>query len=113
MKSEAIADLTTIFEGHAQQTETSVEYWLARDIQHLLGYAKWDSFRTVPGKAKTACEVSGHDIRDHFADVGKMVDLGLAIRPESLPPDEDIRKVERRVAADERKSLAAPKRLEG
>lgn len=27
-------------------------------------------------KAKTACEVSGHDIQDHFADVGKMVDLG-------------------------------------
>lgn len=82
MKSEAIAELTMTFEGHAQQTESGVEYWLARDIQHLLGYAKWDNFLNVLGKAKTACEVSGHDIRDHFADVGKMVDLGSGSRRE-------------------------------
>ena len=27
-------------------------------------------------KAKTACEVSGHEISDHFTDVGKMVEIG-------------------------------------
>jgi DNA-damage-inducible protein D len=27
-------------------------------------------------KAKTACEVSGHSVSDHFVDVNKMVDLG-------------------------------------
>jgi hypothetical protein len=32
------------FEGHAQQTEEGVEYWLARDIQHLLGYTDWLNF---------------------------------------------------------------------
>ena len=53
-----------------------MEFWLARDIQHLLGYSKWDNFLNVVSKAKTACEVSGHAIEDHFADVGKMVDLG-------------------------------------
>jgi len=53
-----------------------VEYWLARDLQHLLGYAKWDNFLKVLSKAKTACDVSGHQATDHFADVGKMVDLG-------------------------------------
>jgi len=42
----------------------------------LLGYTKWDNFLNVISKAKTACEVSGHEIQDHFADVGKMVDLG-------------------------------------
>jgi len=40
-----------------------------------MGYAKWDNFLNVVSKAKTACEVSGHEIIDHFADVGKMVDL--------------------------------------
>lgn len=68
--------LTASFEGHAQQTESGVEYWLARDLQHLLGYGKWDNFQNVISKAKTACEVSGHEVFDHFADVGKMIELG-------------------------------------
>ena len=76
MNTDTIQALTEAFEGHAQQTENSVEYWLARDIQHLLGYTKWDNFLNVISKAKTACDVSGHDITDHFADVGKMVELG-------------------------------------
>lgn len=76
MKAELIHSLTTSFEGHAQQTSGGIEFWLARDIQHLLGYAKWDNFLNVVSKAKTACEVSGHTVGDHFADVGKMVDLG-------------------------------------
>lgn len=33
-------------------------------------------FLNVVSKAKTACEVSGHDTSDHFPDVRKMVDLG-------------------------------------
>ena len=76
MKTEVIHSLTLSFEGHAQQTDGGIEFWLARDIQHLLGYAKWDNFLNVVSKAKTACEVSGHAVADHFADVGKMVDLG-------------------------------------
>lgn len=76
MKTELVATLTATFEGHAQQTDTGIEYWLARDIQHLLGYAKWDNFLNVVSKAKTACEVSGRQVADHFADVGKMVELG-------------------------------------
>jgi DNA-damage-inducible protein D len=76
MKKELVQALTDNFEGHAQQTETGVEYWLARDIQHLLGYTKWENFLNVVLKAKTACEVSGHDIDNHFPDVRKMVDLG-------------------------------------
>ena len=76
MKKELIQTLTDTFEGHAQQTETGVEYWLARDIQHLLGYAEWRNFGLVISKAKTACEVSGQPVTNHFVDVNKMVDLG-------------------------------------
>ena len=76
MEQQQIKTLTTTFEGHAQQTENGVEYWLARDLQHLLGYGKWDNFVSVISKAKTASEISGHAIADHFADVGKMVGLG-------------------------------------
>ena len=74
MKLELIRSLTDTFEGHAQQTESGVEYWLARDIQHLLGYGEWRNFNnSVISKAKTACEVSGHLITDHFVGVNKMV----------------------------------------
>ena len=76
MKQETVVALTETFEGHAQQTDGGVEFWLARDLQHLLGYTKWENFQNVVSKAKTACEVSGHEILDHFADVGKMVDIG-------------------------------------
>ena len=76
MKTELVQTLTATFEGHAQQAEDGIEYWLARGIQHLLGYSKWENFLNVVSKAKTACEVSGHKVSDHFPDVGKMVDLG-------------------------------------
>ncbi|MGQ0444782.1 MAG: BRO family protein [Beijerinckiaceae bacterium] len=76
MKTEVVYHLTEIFEGHAQQTETGVEYWLARDLQHLLGYAEWRNFQNVLSKAKTSCEVAGHSIVHHFVDVTKMVELG-------------------------------------
>ena len=76
MKTELVQTLTTTFEAHAQQTESGVEYWLARDLQNLLGYDEWRNFNTAISKAKTACEVSGHRAADHFVGVNKMVDLG-------------------------------------
>jgi DNA-damage-inducible protein D len=75
-----IHSLTDTFEAHAQQAENGVEFWLARDLQFLLGYTKWDNFLNVISKAKTACEISEHQVSDHFADVGKMVDLGPGSR---------------------------------
>jgi DNA-damage-inducible protein D len=68
--------MTEAFEGHAQETEGGVEYWLARDLQYLLGYTEWRNFLNVVTKAKTACEVSGRPIGNHFVDVNKMVELG-------------------------------------
>ncbi len=82
MKKETIQTLTATFEANAQQTEDGVEFWLARDIQHLLGYKEWRNFLLVINKAKTACEVSGHAIIDHFVDVNKMVELGSGSKRE-------------------------------
>jgi len=76
MESNQIQAMTETFEGHGQQTDNGIEYWLARDLQFLLGYAKWDNFISVMARARTACELSGHAIADHFADVGKMIELG-------------------------------------
>jgi DNA-damage-inducible protein D len=82
MNTDLIHSLTGDFEAHSQQTETGVEYWLARDLQYLLGYAKWENFQLVIGKAKIACEVSGHEVADHFPDVRKMVGIGSGTRRE-------------------------------
>ncbi|MHC4443895.1 MAG: DNA damage-inducible protein D [Planctomycetota bacterium] len=82
MKHEMVVTLTSTFESHAQETEGGVEFWLARDLQHLLGYTEWRNFIAVVNKAKTACEVSKNAITDHFVDVNKMVDLGSGSRRE-------------------------------
>lgn len=58
MKREIIHTLTDNFESHSNQTADGVEFWLSRDLQHLLAYAEWDNFIGVISKAKTACEIS-------------------------------------------------------
>jgi DNA-damage-inducible protein D len=85
MKTGLVKALTETFEGHAQQTDAGVEYWLGRDLQHLLGYAEWRNFGAVLSKAKTACELSGHAVADHFVDVNKMGDLGSGSQPLKNP----------------------------
>ncbi len=76
MKKELIKSLTNDFEDHSQTTGSGIEFWFARDIQHLLGYAEWRNFNKVISKAKTSCEVSGNLILDHFVDANKMVVIG-------------------------------------
>ncbi len=87
MKKEIVHSLTTTFEAHAQQTEGGIEFWLARDLQHLLGYGEWRNFAAVISKARTACEVSGFAVADHFVDVNKMVDLGSGSQREIIRTD--------------------------
>lgn len=82
MKKEIIHRLTENFEDFLHQTQDGVEFWFARDLQHLLGYEKWDNFQNVISKAKTACEISGQNISDHFAEVGKMVEIGSGAQKE-------------------------------
>lgn len=82
MKKEIIQGLANNFESHSQTTENGIEFWFARDVQHLLGYTKWDNFTKVVNKAKTSCEASDNEILDHFADVGKMVEIGSGSKRE-------------------------------
>jgi len=75
MKKEIIQSLTKNFEEHSYTTEEGIEFWFARDLQHLLGYAKWENFNKVITKAKIACEVSGNDISNHFPDIRKTIPM--------------------------------------
>ena len=82
MKLEIIQSLTKNFESFAQHTEEGIEFWLARDLQSLLGYTKWDNFKNVITKAKDSCKTAEQSISDHFADVGKMVFIGSGAEKE-------------------------------
>lgn len=76
MEKELIAKLKLTFNDIAHRTEDGVEYWLARDLQGVLGYAQWRRFAETIERAKSACENSGNHIKDHFANIGKMVPIG-------------------------------------
>jgi len=82
MKKSTIYSLTENFEAHVHHTSTDVEFWMARDLQHLLNYKEWRNFNLVINKAKTACEVSEQQIDDHFVNVNKMVTLGSGSKRE-------------------------------
>lgn len=82
MKKEVVKYLTDNFETHSHQTENGIEFWFARDLQHLLGYTEWRNFLKVINKAKTSCEASDNMINDHFVEINKMVRLGSGSRRE-------------------------------
>lgn len=69
------------FEDIKHMDENGQEYWLARELQEVLGYAKWQNFEKVIDKAKSACKNSGSIENSHFTDVSKMVEGGVADIP--------------------------------
>jgi DNA-damage-inducible protein D len=75
MKKELIIELFDRFEN-ACYLYADVECWSARELQDILGYTKWDNFLKVIEKAKKSCENVGEITTHHFADSGKMIELG-------------------------------------
>ncbi|MDF9830477.1 DNA damage-inducible protein D [Parabacteroides sp. PF5-6] len=79
MKQKEIKELFVRFESAAIEIE-SLECWSARELQPLLGYAKWDNFvNNVIVKAKQACLTAGEKGENHFRDVTKMVSIGSGV----------------------------------
>ncbi len=75
MEKETIIKLNKSFEESAYEEE-GVEYWLARELQELLGYSDWRNFLNAVDKAKESCKTTGEAVLDHFVDVTKMVKIG-------------------------------------
>jgi DNA-damage-inducible protein D len=75
MEKDTIIKLNKRFEEYAYEQD-GIEYWLARELQELLGYADWRNFLNAVNKAKDSCETTGEAVADHFVDVTKMIELG-------------------------------------
>lgn len=45
--------------------EDGSEYWNARELMKLLGYAKWERFADAIDRAKVSCEISGNRWEDN------------------------------------------------
>lgn len=74
--SERVKYNEETFENIKHINEYGEEYWLARELQLVLEYVQWRRFSDAIERAKLACKNSGFEVEDHFADVGKMVDIG-------------------------------------
>jgi DNA-damage-inducible protein D len=64
------------FEELKRHNDHGAEYWSAREIQPLFGYAQWRRFEDAVKRAMQSCDASGNQPNHHFAGAGKMVDLG-------------------------------------
>ena len=54
----------------------TMEVWYARELQSVLGYARWENFVVALGRAMESCKSLKINIDDHFRDLTKMVGLG-------------------------------------
>jgi DNA-damage-inducible protein D len=63
-------------EAVKRTTARGVDYWIARDINDILGYPTWREFENVISRAKAACQGTGIEPAKHFVPTHKMVELG-------------------------------------
>ena len=62
-----------LFDDLRHIDENGAEYWLARELQGALQYAKWENFHKVIQTAMIACKISQQNVGDHFPEVRKSI----------------------------------------
>ena len=60
----------------------SIEVWYARELQQVLGYARWENFVVAIGRALESCKTLGINVDDHFREVTKMIALAKGAQRE-------------------------------
>ena len=63
------------FEQIKHTEESGNEYWFARELASVLGYAKWENFKKVIDRAMLACQNSGFSVSDQFPEVRKLIEM--------------------------------------
>ncbi|MGH9765360.1 MAG: DNA damage-inducible protein D [Blastocatellia bacterium] len=59
-----------------RHTKEGMEFWMAREIQPVLGYQNWQNFEHAIEKAKTACSNAGSSPDNHFIETNKLITAG-------------------------------------
>jgi DNA-damage-inducible protein D len=65
-----------------ENNSEQVEIWFARELQSILGYARWENFLVAIQRAVDSCKTQATDPVDHFREVTKMVGLGSGSKRE-------------------------------
>lgn len=53
----------------------TMDVWYARELQNVLGYARWENFVVAINRAIESCKTQNINIDDHFREVTKMISL--------------------------------------
>ena len=65
-----------------EDNSEQVEVWFARELQTLLGYARWENFIVAVHRTLDSCKTQNINLGDHFREVTKMVELGSGAKRE-------------------------------
>lgn len=60
----------------------TMEVWYARELQNVLGYARWENFVVAINRAMESCKTQNISIDDHFREVTKMISLAKGAQRE-------------------------------
>lgn len=64
------------------EQKEQVEIWFARELQAVLGYARWENFVVAINRAVQSCKTQSINVDDHFREVTKMIEIGKGAKRE-------------------------------
>lgn len=59
-------DVQSPFDSIRKVRPDGVEFWSARDLMPMMGYAKWQAFEVPVARAMQSAKNQGHDVTSHF-----------------------------------------------
>ena len=81
MDKNMILQYKSVFDNIARYIESDdakeqIEVWFARELQTILGYARWENFLVAIHRAIDSCKAQRINVDDHFREVTKMIGIG-------------------------------------
>jgi DNA-damage-inducible protein D len=69
------SNFDAIAQSVKDESNESIEVWYARELQKVLGYARWENFTVAISRAMESCKTQNINIDDHFRGITKMIPL--------------------------------------